>query len=165
MDLENNATKKAYVQLLADILEKKLVVLNRLMGITEKQELLISSDTFEEEQFLQTISLKDEQIQILSKLDTGFDQLYEGVKEELNGNKEKYVMEISLLKEHISHITDVSVKLQVLETRNKSKLEIIFAQKRRDIKNARISSQTATNYYKNISSNKETQSFFYDKKN
>lgn len=166
MDLENNTTKKAYVQLLADILEKKLIVLKRLTGITEQQEKLISSDTlFEEELFLETISLKEEQIQNLSKLDTGFEQVYESVKEELDGNKENYVKEISLLKEQISNITDMSVKLQVLEKRNKSKLELVFTQKRREIKNARISSQTATSYYKSMANNHKPESFFYDKKN
>jgi len=165
MDLVNNTTKQAYVQLLIDVLKKKSVVLNRLMDITKQQEKLAASVSFDEEQFLQTISLKDELIQNLLELDNGFEQLYGSVKEELNGNKEKYVTEISLLKEQISYITDLNVTLQALENRNKSKLDIIFSQKRRDIKNARISSKTASNYYKTSANQHEAQSFFYDKKN
>lgn len=164
MDIENHTTRQVYIQLLTDVLKKKLEVLNRLMSLTEQQEKMIASDLFEGDQFLQTITLKEEQIQNLSKLDTGFEQLYEGVKKELNLNKENYVAEITLLKEDILSITDMSVKLQAMEKRNKLKLESIFAKKRKDIKNSKISSQTATNYYKTMANRHEVQSYFYDKK-
>jgi hypothetical protein len=164
MELENHTTRQAYIQLLVDTLRKKTEVLNLLMNFTQQQENIISSDTFQENQFLQIISLKEEQIQILSKLDIGFEQLYESVKDELTISKERYGSEIEVLKDLITKITDLSVKLQVLEKRNKSKLDVLFARKRKEIKNSRISNQTATNYYKTMANQHEAQSFFYDKK-
>jgi len=164
MDIENHTTRQVYIQLLADVLKKKLEVLSRLVSLTEQQEKMITSDFFEDDQFLQTVTLKEEQLQNLSKLDTGFEQLYEGVKDELVVNKENYMTEIALLKEQILSVTDMSVKLQAMEKRNKSKLEFLFVKKRKDLKNSRISSQTATNYYKTMANQHEVQSFFYDKK-
>jgi len=164
MELENHATKQAYIQMLADTLRKKSEVLNQLMNLTEQQERLMISDNFNENDFLETISLKDEQIQALTKLDAGFDQLYESVKEELVTGKVNYATEITDLKERITYITDMSVKLQVLEQRNKSKMEVLLARKRKEIKGSRISNQTATNYYKTMVNQHEAQSYFYDKK-
>ncbi|MDF2944215.1 MAG: hypothetical protein K0S01_3073 [Herbinix sp.] len=165
MELENHTTKQAYIQLLADTLKKKTEVLDLLMNLSEQQDSIISSEDFDEEQFLQTITLKEEQIDSLTKLDAGFEQLYESVKVELETGRAKYTIEISALKERITEITDLSVKLQALEKRNKSKLEVLLAQKRKVIKNSRISNQTAANYYKTMAKQHEAQSVFYDKKN
>ncbi|MHB8129443.1 MAG: hypothetical protein ACYDEX_10625 [Mobilitalea sp.] len=164
MELENHATKQAYIQMLADTLRKKSEVLNLLMNLTEQQESLITSENFNEDDFLMTITLKEEQIQALTKLDLGFEQLYESVKEELETGKTKYATEITDLKERITNITDMSVRLQALEQRNKSKLEVLLAKKRKDIKGSRISNQTAANYYKTMANQHEAQSYFYDKK-
>ena len=164
MELDNQAAKQAYIQLMTEVLEKKIEALNVLLNLTMQQEAVISADSFEEDRFLQIITLKGEQIDRLSKLDSGFEKLFNSVKEEVNRNKEKYEKEITLLKDQISSITGLSVKIQAAEKQNKMKLEMVFANKRRDIKKARISSKTATNYYKTMSGQYEAPSFFYDKK-
>jgi hypothetical protein len=165
MELENHTAVQTYIQLLADTLKRKTEVLNQLLELTERQELIIEAEDLNEEEFLRVISLKEEQLQVLDKLDSGFEKLYESVREELTLGKEKYKEQVNFLKEQISVITDLSVRLQTLERRNKAKLEVIFATKRKNLKNARISSQTVANYYKTISKQHEDQSFFYDKKN
>jgi flagellar biosynthesis/type III secretory pathway chaperone len=164
MELENHTSRQTYIQLLADTLKKKREVLNLLMNITQKQESVITSEPFREEQFLQIITLKEEHIQNLAKLDTGFEQLYNSVKEELVNNKNKYSAEIAVLKDLITDITDFSVRLQAMEKRNKSKLEVLFASKRKEIKMSRMSNQKAANYYKTMANQQESQSYFYDKK-
>lgn len=164
MELENHSSRQTYIQLLADTLKKKREVLNLLMNITQQQESVITSEPFREEQFLQIITLKEEHIQNLAKLDTGFEQLYNSVKEELTNNKEKYLAEIAVLKDLITDITDLSVRLQAMEKRNKSKLEVLLASKRKEIKMSRMSNQNAAHYYKTMANQQESQSYFYDKK-
>jgi hypothetical protein len=164
MDLDNHDTKQVYIQLLTEVLQKKIEVFHKLLDLTLRQENIIGAEPFTEDEFLQTISKKETQINDLSKLDSGFEKLYNSVKEELSLNKDKYKNEISLLKDQISAITELSVKIQATEKRNKTKLEAVLARKRKDIKTARISSQTATNYYKTMANQHEAQSFFYDKK-
>jgi hypothetical protein len=164
MELESQNTRQIYTQLMADTLKKKIGILNILLNITEQQETMISSDHFIEEQFMKTISLKEEQIQALTKLDVGFEQLYVRVKEELITGKEKYASDIAVLKELITEITDRNVRLQALEKRNKSKMDVLLIKKRKEIKGSRISNQTAANYYKTMANQHEAQSFFYDKK-
>jgi flagellar biosynthesis/type III secretory pathway chaperone len=165
MELENNTARRAYIQLLVDTLKKKSEVLNQLMELTLRQESLITSDELKEEEFSVIISSKEEQINMLSKLDEGFEKLYESVQEELLTGREKYRTEITTLQELIITITDTSVKLQALEKRNKLKMEAYFSNQRKKIRNSRLNNKTVTNYYKTMTKQNEIPSFFYDKKN
>ncbi len=164
MELDNHATKQAYIRLLIDTSRKKLQILQQLTDITEKQETILNLESFDEDCFLQTIAQKNEHLDQLAELDQGFEQIFGSVKDELVENKYRYETEIKVLQEYIISITDFSMKLQALEQRNKAKLETILTSKRRDIRKSKISSQTAVNYYKTMTHQHETQSFFYDKK-
>lgn len=163
MELNDNS-KQTYIQLLIDSLGKKQEVLTELMQITKRQQIIIDSEGFEEDEFLKTISLKEEQIKGLEELDKGFEMVYDRIREELKDNRREYTSQITALKERVTIVTDLSVKLQALEKRNRSRLEALLANKRKNIKNARLSNETVTNYYKNMSSKPEAQSYFYDKK-
>lgn len=165
MELNNHVIKETYIRLMSDTLVKKIKILSVLIDLTERQGGLIGADSFDEEEFLQLIAMKDEQLTELRVLDDGFDKLFQSVKEELLKNKDLYSSEIITMKEHITEITDLSVKLQACEKRNKSGLEVVFTRKRRDIKNARMSSQSAANYYKAMTNQNEIHSAFYDRKN
>lgn len=163
MELNDNA-KETYIQLLIDSLVKKQEVLNELMEITTRQQNIIDSESFEEDEFLKTISLKEEQIKSLEEMDRGFELVYDRVRENLSDNRKEYIPQITTLKERVTIITDLSVRLQALEKRNKPKLEALLANKRKNIRNSRLSNETVTNYYKNMSSKTDSQSYFYDKK-
>lgn len=164
MELENQAAKQVYIKLLIEALNKKLEVLNQLLNITKEQENIIAAEVLNEDGVLDTINNKEVLILQLSSLDQGFEQVYHSVKEEFTENKYKYVAEITAMKEAILLITDVSIQLQALEQRNKSNLEVLLVQKRRDIKKSRVSSNTVAKYYKTMAVQNGAESFFYDKK-
>jgi hypothetical protein len=161
----NNNVDQTYIQLLIDSLRKKSQVLNELMRLSTEQQRMISSNTFDEDEFMETISLKEVQISKLLELDRGFELVYDRIREELNASQGKYTAEIITLKELVTMITDLSVKLQALEKSNKSNLELLLSKKRKNIKNARLSNETVANYYKAMSKVSKDQSHFYDKKN
>ena len=163
MELNDNA-KATYIQLLIDSLGKKHEILDELMGITSSQQAIIDSDGFDEDEFLKTIDLKEEKIKSLEELDRGFEMVYDRIRDELNDNRKEYSAQITSLKELVTAVTDLSVKLQALEKRNKSKLESILINKRKNIRTARLSNETVANYYKTMSGKPEAQSYFYDKK-
>ena len=161
MELNDNA-KQTYIQLLIDSLSKKYGILNELMQITIKQQTIIGAARFSEDEFLDTISRKEKHISDLETLDRGFEQAYDRIRTELNQNTKEYTSEITSLKKLVTLVTDLSVKLQALEKQNKSKLEAVLTNKRKEIKNARLSNETVTNYYKSMSGRQEPQSYFYD---
>lgn len=164
MELENQTTKQAYIQMLSDILKKKLAILNELMKLTGAQEELLKRENFDESEFDQTIDLKSEQLEALSKLDVGFEQIYTSVREELETQRANYYHEIATMQDYITSITDLSVRLQAMEKRNKAKLEMILSQRRKDIKKSRVNSQTVAKYYKTMANQTDIPSYFYDKK-
>lgn len=164
MDFEHGKAKQLYIQLLSEALDKKGRVLEQLLELTQQQESIISSDTFEEDFFLQIVTQKEELLKELDKLDQGFEQIYTRVKEELDQNRYQYREEIAGLQQQILNITDTTVKIQATEKRNKLKLDQIFADKRRKIKASKMSNQMAANYYKAMSNQHEIPSTFYDKK-
>ena len=113
MELNDNV-KETYIQLLIDSLDKKHEILNELMQITERQREIIDSEGFDEDDFLKTISLKDEQLKSLEELDKGFELVYDRIREELNVNRRAYIPQITT-KGIVTLVTDLSVKLQALE--------------------------------------------------
>ena len=115
MELNDN-NKETYIQLLIDSLGKKLEVLNELMQITASQQTIIESEGFDEDEFLKTISLKEEHIQSLFELDKGFEMVYDRIREELNENRKEYAPQITSLKELVTKVTDLSLNYR-LETR------------------------------------------------
>jgi len=164
MELKNNF-KKTYIKLLIDTLGKKHDILNRLMQITARQQDIINSESFDEDEFMNTMSLKEELINGLSELDKGFELVYDRVRDELKDNGTMYKDEITSLKDLVTKVTDLSIRLQAMERSNKSSLEALLSRKRRDIGKARLSNETVANYYKSMSGKPDSQSYFYDKKN
>ena len=128
MELGNHAVKQTYIQLLADTLRKKIQILHKLIELTVKQENIITCEKFIDDDFLENISLKEEQVQALVRLENGFEQLYESVRQELITEKSKYLLQIKEMQEQIKVITDLGVELQAMEQRNKSKIEEIKQQ-------------------------------------
>ncbi len=163
MEQDHNE-KKVYLQLLIDTMEKKVAILRRLVEITGLQDALMEPESFNDDQFMHTISLKEERLQELETLDMGFDRIFGLMKEELIENKFRYEAEIKALQGYISTITDMGVQLQAMELRNKAKLEVLFAQKRGELRRIRANTQTVAKYYRNVADRTESQAYFYDKK-
>ncbi len=164
MELENNAAKQTYIRILTESLTKKINVLDELLVLSKKQETILNTAAFDEQEFMNIVNLKDGFLLQLDKLDQGFEQIYQSIQQELMSNKNLYQNEINRMKELIVKLTEKSVQLQALEKRNKTTSEVVFSRKRQEIGQSRMSNRQVTNYYKNMAEQRETQSFFYDKK-
>ncbi len=159
--MDNNT----YVHILINTLTKKDNLLDGLVKITLLQEEHIAAASLDMDQFNQTLAEKGSLIEQLSQLDDGFEKVYAHVKDEFSTNKLQYKNEILQLKELIKNVTEKSVKLQTAEIRNRVKLDAYFSNRKKEIKNFKMSSQTASTYYKNMANQNQGQAFFLDKKN
>ncbi len=162
--MEHETRHQTYLALLESSLIKKCELITNLMELTKEQEALFVKDRVDEERFNRIIEDKDGQIQLLIKLDEGFEQIYQHVKDELSLHSGRYQIEISRLKSLITKATDDSVQLQVMEKRNSLKIEGFFRTKRREIKNLKQSNQLVSSYYKNSTDHSMQQSYFLDQK-
>lgn len=163
--MEQNTQKGTYFTLLEATLIKKNLVLDDLIKFSQKQTQIIMETNIEDDSFNQIIDEKEKRINSLLQLDEGFESLYQHVQQELLLNPDHYKDNITRMKELITSITEKSINLQVIEKQNKSKLDNYLLLKRKEIKNYKMSSSAASNYYKNSANHSQGQSYFLDKKN
>lgn len=152
-----------YLQIMTDSLIKKKDILTKLVALNDEQENIINKPEFDETAFNKNVDDKAELIEQLIKLDEGFNSVFERVKEQLNENKNAYSAQIKNMQGLIREVTELSANVEAKEGRNKVLVESRFAAMRREISNARRSTQMANTYYKNMNKlNYEPQ--FMDKK-
>ena len=108
---------------------------------------------------------KDVLLDKLESLDEGFEELYKRVSEQLKANRSQYATQIKSLQEKISRITELSASIQAQEARNKKMIDEYFAKERQGIKQNRVSSKAAFDYYRNMSGMNIQSSGMWDSKN
>ncbi len=159
--MDNNT----YINILTDTLNKKHLLLDKLLDITVLQEEYLNEPNFNMENFDQTLIEKEELINQINQLDEGFEKIYTHIQEELSTRRLEHKDQIVILQGLIRKITDMSTKLQGNELRIRSKMEIFLGNKKGEIKNFKINNQTASRYYQNMRNQQTGESYFLDKKN
>lgn len=153
-----------YIKILTDTLNKKNQILDKLIIINKGQETILSSLDVDVESFDETINKKQELITQLNQLDDGFEMVYARVQEEIRQQTFRYREEIVIIQGLIKAIIDKSTTIQTMEKTNKCKIENYLTKQKQEIKNYKVSSQTVTNYYKNMTNEHYGESYFLDKK-
>lgn len=159
--MDNNST---YIQVMIQSLNKKREVLDKIIEYTLDQELVLNDNEVDLDKFGDLIEEKQKWIEQLNLLDTGFEKLFERVKEEIQLHREKYQEEIVEMQKLIKKITDLSVVLQTNEIRNKSRFEQYSTNKKKEIRTFKMSNSSASKYYQNMANQHQGQSYFLDKK-
>ncbi len=152
------------LDVLAESLNLKIEVLKKIKSHTDTQKEIFDTENPDLEEFDRIVDEKDELVDKLDSLDDGFEKLYQDVSEELNGNRDKYINQIRDLQNRISIITELSTSIQAQEARNKKLIEEHFARERQGIRQNRVSSKAAYDYYKNMSGINLQASEFLDSK-
>ena len=152
-----------YLNLLEESLIKKNKLLDRIKTLCEKQweVIRVDMDLSEMDPF---ISEKGELLDELEKLDEGFEAVYERVSEELKNNKEKHAEQIKRMQTLIREITEKSNSISTQEERNKNLLNVFFGNKKKEVKEGRVGSKAALNYYKVQNNMSYVESQFMDDK-
>jgi len=144
-----------YITALIESLEKKVEVLNRIVEKNKEQAEILKEVPFSFDKFDKNTEEKGVLIYRLTRLDEGFESVFEKVRDELNENRAAYAIQIKKMQDLITKITDLSTSIQAEEARNKASLEKIFKGEREKIKmqrsgiNAVKSYSQAMNYKQN----------------
>lgn len=150
--------------ILAESLEKKRQVLVQIQEYNKRQEQVFLEEPVNMDDFDAAVEEKGRLIESLTKLDTGFEILYEKLAEQLKDNRQKYATEIREIQQQIAVITELSMSVQAQEKRNKQLVERYFAAQRAEIRENRRSSKAAFDYYKKVSSVNYAPPQFMDSK-
>ena len=157
MDTEN------YLQIMIDSLVQKEELLKQIVDYNEKQQAIITAAEFDDQAFEQNLSDKGELVEKILKLDEGFNSVFNRVKDEVQHNKAKFKQPLQRLKELVSAVTDMGVRIQAQELRNKQLVEKRFAQMRKELSNAKRATSKANAYY-NANKLNNYESHFLDQK-
>lgn len=155
---------QTYINILTDTLNKKANILDQLIHITVIQEDIVTGESPDMNRMDETISEKEILITQLEQLDEGFEKVYLHVKDDITKDKEGYKEQILALQELIRSVTKKSTTLQATELRNRNRFTNFFTGKKKEIKNFKMSSQTANSYYRSATEHQQGQAHFLDKK-
>lgn len=153
-----------YIKILTDTLIKKNELLEVVIDLNKTQDNILSSVEVSIEEFDIILDKKEKVISQLNQLDDGFEKIYSKIQESIKNNVMIYKTEVVFLQEQIKQIMDKSILIQIQEKSNKVKLESFLIKQKREIKNYNVSSQTVSNYYKNMINEYQGESYFLDKK-
>lgn len=153
-----------YMQMLEESLIKKSQILSELLAKTNTQKEVVSAEEVDWDAFDKIVEDKGNLVEELVKLDDGFESLYARIKEELSVNKAIYKDEIAKMQILIKEVTEKSTELQAMEHRNKALIEQRFAETRKSIKQSKLGSKAAMEYYQRMNNLKNVDPQLMDKK-
>lgn len=139
-----------YINIMTESLEKKSGILARIIELNRQQKLLLSDPDLLPEDFEKNVDSKSALVDQLNLLDSGFEKLFERVRDTLNAGKEQYVGEIARMQSLIKDITAQTNTIQAQEARNRKDAELKFANVRSQVKGVRNSQKVVRQYYQNM---------------
>jgi len=157
-------SEKNYLDIMIDSLSQKKDLLEKIVELNEKQKAIIDAKEVDSDSLDKTLREKDALIDRINTLDSGFEVLFARVREVLDVDRKPYSKEIETMKSYIRDITDLTVKIQAGELRNKHKIENYFAEQKKSIVNAKKAGNMASRYYDSMN-RLDYSPQFMDKKN
>lgn len=151
-------------KVLEDTIEKKNRYLDEVLTLTKAQEEVLLKEQFSMDDFTALMDKKEPYIAKISEFDAGFESVFAKMKPEMETYKKEFEPRIRKLQGMIKTVLEKGAALCTLEEQNKSRLDYCLKDKKQEIKNFKRSSQTVSNYYKNMAGAVTDQSFFMDKK-
>lgn len=156
--------EQTYIAIMIQSLEKKEKVLDRIIELDTIQKNQLEDPELTPDDFDEVVEAKSELIDQLDKLDSGFEKLFERMKEELDGNKEAHKEEIRIMQDHIRSITDKSVQIQSQEARNKDLMMKKFNAIKKQTREVRKGANVVSKYYQTMTKTGYVDPQFMDNK-
>ena len=157
--------EQTYIDIMIQSLEKKERVLDRIIELDNVQKNQLEDPELKPDDFDEVVEEKAKLIEQLDQLDSGFEKLFERMKEELEGNKEAHKEEIRIMQQHIKSITDKSVQIQSQEAPNKDLMTAKFTSVKKQAREVRKGQNVVNKYYKNMTNTNYVAPQFMDNKN
>lgn len=156
--------EQAYIEIMVQSLNKKIQVLEEIEKINITQKEILEDKNSDADAFDKTVEEKAALIEQMERLDSGFDKVFERVKEELETNKTAYEGEIRLMQMMIRQLTELSTKLQVQEAQNKELMTQRFTFVREGARTLRTNKKAANQYYQTMQQLNVIEPQFLDNK-
>ena len=143
-------SKNPYIAILIQSLRKKEQVLDSISIINQRQKTELEDPSLDPDDFDKTVEEKAKLIAELEKLDDGFDEVFQKVRDDLTNHKEEYRDEIKTMQELIRSLTAKSATVHGQEARNKVLMEQKFTAIKGQVRKVRSSQKVVNQYYQNM---------------
>lgn len=153
-----------YIRIMEESLEKKRDVLRKVIELNKQQKFLLQDPNLSPEEFEENMQYKSNLVEQLNLLDSGFEKLFDRVRDELNHNREEYAAEIRRMQELIKDITALLNTVQAQEARSREEVTRKFASVRAQVKGVRNSQKVVNQYYQNMMKRGNVAPQFFDDK-
>ncbi len=141
---------ESYVAMLRSSLDRKIDILDRIVRENEIQlQILVDRESLPEE-LEETIQKKTALIEEMEKLDSGFDEVFTRIRDELDSNREQYKSDISAMQSQIRQIVDRGAQIEAQELRNKEVAQDKFTYIKNQVKKTGKSRKAVNTYYSNM---------------
>lgn len=155
---------KSYLQILQDSLVKKLELLTKIEEKSLEQSNMLKNKEVDLELIDFNMDEKARLIEETLALDEGFESVYEKIRVQLIPNKEQYKAEIKALQGMIEKVTEKSASIQAIEARNKTQMDVHFANQKKGLQSKRNAMTVARDYYQSMNKVKHVSPQFLDQK-
>lgn len=155
---------QGYVKMLRESLEKKIAILNNIESANEDQARILSDQMSTPDEFQENLEIKGRLIAEIDRIDRGFQELFNRVKEVFSTDKESYRDDIHAMQEMIRQITDLSTHIKLQEQDNKMLAEKKFADIRSTARDIKKNERAVTSYYQNMMQLNNVNPQFMDRK-
>ena len=155
---------QGYVKMLRESLEKKIAILNNIESANEDQARILSDQMSTPDEFQENLEIKGRLIAEIDRIDSGFQELFNRVKEVFSTDKESYRDDIHAMQEMIRQITDLSTHIKLQEQDNKMLAEKKFADIRSAARDIKKNERAVTSYYQNMMQLNNVDPQFMDRK-
>lgn len=142
--------QNTYIDIMIQSLQKKIQVLEEIKRQNILQKSLLEDDKSEVNEFDQTVEAKSALIEQMNQLDSGFEKLFDRVREELTAHPSVHAEKIKTMQRLIRQVTDLSMEIQAQESRNKDLMMRKFQFVKQRAKVVRKNSRVANQYYQNM---------------
>lgn len=153
-----------YVKMLRESLEKKVAILSNIESANEDQARILSDQMSTPDEFQENLDIKGRLISEIDRIDSGFQEMFERVREVLSMDKESYKDDILEMQNLIREITDRSTHIQLQEQENKMLAEKKFADIRSTARDIKKNERAVTSYYQNMMQLNNVNPQFMDRK-
>lgn len=155
---------KDYIDVIIQSLKKKNLVLDEILAKNVEQAEVISKETMDFDKFDEIYQQKEKLIKEITLLDSGFEKVYNRIKEILEEDRESYKEEINIMKDLIRTIISKAADVEVSEKRNHDAMSEKSEILKKQIKTVKMTNKVAAGYYQTMNKLNYIEPQFMDKK-
>lgn len=146
--MDNSKQLSMLLQMLQESLVQKNDILTKIEAKSKAQAELIAKPDVTLEELDRNMDEKAALIARITKLDSGFESLYDNIRKDLLGHKDEYKEQIAQIQKLIEKVMEKSASIEALEARNKTAIETMLRQQKKDLQHQKNASSVARHYYK-----------------